>query len=273
MRRATRWRRRSSPSPAPACRLQGPARGRLRRRTAAQRRRQGPAQQGARTLLGRPRAARSDRRRADMDDARDAFRAEARAWLADELPARPGAHRDLRHGRRRGARADRRTTPVWRERMGEKGWGVPTWPTAVRRRRPVPGRGAGAGRGDGARSARANPIGGMGVMMFGPDPARIRHRGAEDAPPAADRPRRAALVPGLLRAGRRLRPRRRCRPRPRTRATTGWSTARRSGPAARNLADWCFCLVRTDPTTQARGHQLPADRHAARRASRPGRSS
>ena len=31
------------------------------------------------------------------------------------------------------------------------------------------------------------------------------------------------------------------------------------------FADWCFCLVRTDTSQEARGHQLPADRHASAR--------
>ena len=45
----------------------------------------------------------------------------------------------------------------------------------------------------------------------------------------------------------------RSRPSARTRAITGWSTARRSGPVYADKADWIFCLVRTDP--QAPKHQ------------------
>ena len=61
--------------------------------------------------------------------------------------------------------------------------------------------------------------------------AQVRQRGAEEALPARDRARRNPLVPGLFRAGRRVATSPGCRPRPRTRATTGWSTARRCGPA------------------------------------------
>ena len=63
---------------------------------------------------------------------------------------------------------DAPTKQAWREAMGEKGWGVPTWPQRIWRRRAEPRRGARAA----ARRWRAigawNPIGGMGVMMFGP---------------------------------------------------------------------------------------------------------
>jgi len=95
----------------------------------------------------------------------EAFRAEARAWLNDNFP-RSLAHQGVMGpgGTMRELTED---DEVWRQRMGEKGWGVPTWPKAY------------GGGGLTAAEARVlgeemaaigafNPIGGMGVMMFGP---------------------------------------------------------------------------------------------------------
>ena len=66
--------------------------------------------------------------------------------------------------------------------------------------------------------------------LGGPDPRPRRHRGAEGALPLPAARRRGDLVPALQRAGAGLRPRRRCRPGPSATATSGSSTARRSGP-------------------------------------------
>ena len=95
----------------------------------------------------------------------DTFRTEAREWLkANFPPALKG---------RGGLMAQEGVGPqggdyeAWRKAMGEKGWGVPTWPTQY------------GGGGLTPQQARVlqqemgkigawNPIGGMGVMMFGP---------------------------------------------------------------------------------------------------------
>ena len=80
--------------------------------------------------------------------------------------------------------------------------------------------------------------------------AQVRHRGAEEALSAADRARRNPLVPGLFasRAPGPTSPA--CRPRPRTRATTGWSTARRCGPATptRPTGSSAWCAPRPSPS-------------------------
>src|SRR5690606_4819090 len=95
----------------------------------------------------------------------DAFRAEARQWLEANFPP------SLKGKGGMMMREERATPPpaydAWRKAMGEKGWGVPTSPQEY-----------GSG---GLSSAEArvlqqemgrlgawNPIGGMGVMMFGP---------------------------------------------------------------------------------------------------------
>ncbi|MEQ9663846.1 MAG: acyl-CoA dehydrogenase family protein [Parasphingopyxis sp.] len=103
---------------------------------------------------------------AETIDENEAFREEARAWLAENFPE------ELKNQGNAMAGVDGPTaeTPVqrqWREAMGEKGWGVPTWPEKY------------GGGGLTPKQARIlteemnrigayNPIGGMGVMMFGP---------------------------------------------------------------------------------------------------------
>ena len=99
-------------------------------------------------------------------DAIDAFRDEARAWLAENFPpalknADPGI------SALEGPRAPSDDEARWTAAMGDRGWGVPTWPRAYG--------GGGLSRAEArvlaeemARVGAWNPIGGMGVMMFGP---------------------------------------------------------------------------------------------------------
>jgi alkylation response protein AidB-like acyl-CoA dehydrogenase len=95
----------------------------------------------------------------------DAFRTEAREWLeANFPPALKGKGGMMYLEGREGLSGD---AAEWKKRVGDKGWGVPTWPKAY--------------GGGGLEPAQArvlqqemnrigawNPIGGMGVMMFGP---------------------------------------------------------------------------------------------------------
>ncbi|HEX3919001.1 MAG TPA: acyl-CoA dehydrogenase family protein [Caulobacteraceae bacterium] len=102
---------------------------------------------------------------ADFGGELEPFRKEARTWLeanfppslrADSAPADPGA-----------AAEPTADTELWRQRMGAKGWGVPTWPSEYG------GGGLTAAearilRDEMERIGASNPIGGMGVGMFGP---------------------------------------------------------------------------------------------------------
>ncbi|HEX4199081.1 MAG TPA: acyl-CoA dehydrogenase family protein [Caulobacteraceae bacterium] len=95
----------------------------------------------------------------------DAFRTEAREWLeANFPPSLKGKGGMMFTEGREELSGD---AALWKQRMGDKGWGVPTWPKAY--------------GGGGLEPAQArvlqqemnrigawNPIGGMGVMMFGP---------------------------------------------------------------------------------------------------------
>lgn len=99
-------------------------------------------------------------------DPLDAFRAEVRAWLEQNFPP------SLKNADDMMAQLEEPTelSPdeiAWKAAMGEKGWGVPTWPEVYG--------GGGLSHAEAqvlsdemARIGAWNPIGGMGVMMFGP---------------------------------------------------------------------------------------------------------
>jgi alkylation response protein AidB-like acyl-CoA dehydrogenase len=104
---------------------------------------------------------------ADFGGATDleAFRKEVREWVEANFPA------SLK-GKPNPMMREERTSPTpdmeaWRKAVGEKGWGTPTWPKAY-------GGGGLSGaearviQGEFGRAGAYNPIGGMGVMMFGP---------------------------------------------------------------------------------------------------------
>src|SRR5215831_17007028 len=97
----------------------------------------------------------------------EAFRADVRGWLEENFPASLKKDPDAIVAVEQGAAEASGDVALWKERMGAKGWGVPTWPTAYG--------GGGLSRPEArvlaeemnAIGAR-NPIGGMGVIMFGP---------------------------------------------------------------------------------------------------------
>ena len=135
---------------------------------------------------------------------------------------------------------------AWQKTMHAAGWVGISWP------KEYGGRGASLIERviwDEEYAAARAPVlpGDMGLNLVGPT---IIHWGTESsrsALPAHDPQRRRDLVPGLLRARRRLRPGEPPARAPSTRATTSSSTARRCGPPARISPDWIFLLVRTDP--------------------------
>ncbi len=97
----------------------------------------------------------------------EAFRAEAREWLAANFPKSLGADKAALEAAIMNPAKPEGDLAVWKERMGLKGWGVPTWPKAL----------GGGGlstaetrvlQQEMAAIGAVNPIVGMGVNMFGP---------------------------------------------------------------------------------------------------------
>jgi alkylation response protein AidB-like acyl-CoA dehydrogenase len=102
-----------------------------------------------------------------MTDKLDEFRAEARAWIEDNFPRALAGTGNLRYlaGLRDADLSDDQRS--WKECMGAKGWGVPTWPAHYG--------GGGLDKAQArviaqelANAGAYNPVGGMGVGMFGP---------------------------------------------------------------------------------------------------------
>ncbi|MGH6616754.1 acyl-CoA dehydrogenase family protein [Sphingomonas sp.] len=96
----------------------------------------------------------------------DAFRAEAREWLAANFPPTLKGKDNPLSAIDAPSEASAEEA-AWKKAMGDKGWGVPTWPAQYG--------GGGLDRAQArvlqeemGRAGAWNPIGGMGVMMFGP---------------------------------------------------------------------------------------------------------
>jgi len=179
-----------------------------------------------------------------------AFRAEARDWLTTHFPEAlkqdPAAQLAAAMGGKEGPAAK-----AWREAMGAKGWGVPTWPADYG--------GGGLSRPQArvlaeemAALGARNPIGGMGVMMFGPT---LIEYGTE----ALKRQHLPGIVTGSVRwcqgysepgSGSDLASLQ-------TRAVDMGDhylvTGSKIWTSGANLADWCFCLVRTDTAKKHEG--------------------
>jgi alkylation response protein AidB-like acyl-CoA dehydrogenase len=187
---------------------------------------------------------------ADFGGDLDAFRAEARAWLEANFPA------SLRCGETPSADAEVGEKPsddqeLWRRRMGEKGWGTPTWPAEYGGGGLTPAE-ARVLQAEMARVGAPNPIGGMGVGMFGPT---LLEYGNEEQlrrhiPP---------IVKGELRwcqgfsepnAGSDLAS---LQTRAEDMGDHFLVNGQKIWTSGAHLADWCFCLVRTDP--KAKKHE------------------
>jgi alkylation response protein AidB-like acyl-CoA dehydrogenase len=185
----------------------------------------------------------------DKVDALETFRAEARDWLAARFPAAlkgRGALMTTEISAPRGG-----DVQAWTRAMGESGWGVPTWPRAY---------GGGGLSADEARILREemsaigawNPIGGMGVMMFGPtlleygDEAQKRRH----LPPIARGEIRWCQGFSEPGAGSDLASlQTRCE----DKADHWLVNGQKIWTSGAQWADWCFCLVRTDTRRKHEG--------------------
>jgi len=179
----------------------------------------------------------------------EAFRTEARAWIAANFPAAlKGAANPVTREARTTPSADQE---AWRKAMGAKGWGVPTWPAAYGGGGLTPAEGRIVQQ-ELNRAGAYNPIGGMGVMMFGPTLLEYgtEAQKQEHIPPIVRG--EIAWCQGFSEPG------------------AGSDLASLQCKAEDNgdhfiingqkiwtsgaqFADWCFCLVRTDTSKKHEG--------------------
>ena len=189
---------------------------------------------------------------ADFGGDTEAFRAEARTWLEANFPE--GFRRDpSRQAAMAAGLADDESADAkaWRTAMGEKGWGTPTWPAEYG--------GGGLSRQEArvlaeemARIGARNPIGGMGVMMFGPTLV-------EYGTPELKRQHLPGIIKGEVRwcqgysepgAGSDLAG---LQTRAEDKGDHWLVNGSKIWTSGANFADRCFCLVRTDTTKKHEG--------------------
>ena len=184
-----------------------------------------------------------------LDSDLEIFRAEARRWLEENFPPSLKGRGGMMIGEDGpDASAD---FGRWKKAVAAKGWGTPTWPTQY------------GGGGLTARQARVlqqemnrigafSPIGGMGVMMFGPT---LLEYGSEQ--------QKKKHIPGIVKgdvwwcqgysepgAGSDLASlRTQCVDKGDHFLVNG----QKIWTSGAQFADWCFCLVRTDNTKKHEG--------------------
>ncbi|MDP3490600.1 MAG: acyl-CoA dehydrogenase family protein [Phenylobacterium sp.] len=179
----------------------------------------------------------------------DDLRAAARAWVADNFP-RELAGRAPVMGQR--DLDDTAALEAWKTRLCAKGWGVPTWPVEYGGGGLSPA-GAKVVREEIRKAGGWNPIGwSMGVRMFGPtlleygtEAQKQRHlpsiaRGETRWCQGYSEPGAGSDLASLQ-----------------TRAQDAGDhfvvNGQKIWTSGAQYADWCFCLVRTDPTRKHEG--------------------
>ena len=187
----------------------------------------------------------------DKIDGLEPFRSEARAWLADNVPASLRGTANIPGEMIPGASQLTPDQDLWRRRMGEKGWGAPTWPKAYGGGGLSPAEARVLGE-EMAAIGVLNPIVGMGTSMFGPtlleygtEEQKQRHipsivrgdlrwcQGYSEPSAGSDL---AALQTKLEDAG------------------DHWVVnGQKIWTSGAQWADWCFCLVRTDTSKKHEG--------------------
>ncbi len=187
----------------------------------------------------------------DKVDALEAFRVEARDWLKTNVPASLRGDPDKVVEAFMAGEKPSGDFDLWRRRMGENGWGAPTWPKAY------------GGGGLSPAEARvlaqemaalgvANPIIGMGTSMFGPT---LLEYGTED--------QKQRHIPSIVRGELRW-----CQGYSEPGAGSDLAAlqtkledagdhwvvnGQKIWTSGAQWADWCFCLVRTDTTKKHEG--------------------
>ena len=184
-----------------------------------------------------------------MADDLESFRTEARAWLAENFP--PSLKdRDVSMTAMAGIELSG-DAKLWRDRMGAKGWGTPTYPAQYGGGGLTPAQ-AKILQQEMAKIGAKNPIGGMGVMMFGPT---LLEYGNEE--------QKRRHVPGIVTGAVRW-----CQGYSEPNAGSDLAALRTQAvdmgdhylvngqkiwTSGAQFADWCFCLVRTDNSKKHEG--------------------
>ena len=187
---------------------------------------------------------------ADFGAEVDAFRAEARDWLAENFPESLAF---TARSPMSGAVMPEPTpdSELWEQRMGQKGWGVPTWPQAYGGGGLSPAQAKVLAE-EMARIGAYNPIGGMGVMMFGPTLLEYgtEAQKAEHLPYIARGERRWCQGFSEPGAGSDLAG---LQTRAEDKGDYWLINGQKIWTSGAHHADWCFCLTRTDPTKKHEG--------------------
>jgi alkylation response protein AidB-like acyl-CoA dehydrogenase len=180
----------------------------------------------------------------------DSFRAEARGWLEANFPRSLKRNRDATADPE-AIRPSTEDEELWRRRMGEKGWGTPTWPTEYG------GGGLSAAearvlRDELERIGATNPIAGMGVGMFGPTLLEYGNEAqiAEHIPRIARGEVRWCQGFSEPGSGSDLAS---LQTRAEDRGDHFLINGQKIWTSGAQFADMCFCLVRTDP--KAKKHE------------------
>jgi alkylation response protein AidB-like acyl-CoA dehydrogenase len=184
-----------------------------------------------------------------LDPELESFRAETRDWLKENFPPSLKDFDVVLLGMIGQKPAG--DAKLWTDRMAAKGWGTPTWPKQY------------GGGGLTAAQARVltqemnrigakNPIGGMGVMMFGPT---LLEYGSEE--------QKKRHAPGIVSGDVRW-----CQGYSEPNAGSDLAALRTQAvdkgdhylvngqkvwTSGAQYADWCFCLVRTDNSKKHEG--------------------
>jgi alkylation response protein AidB-like acyl-CoA dehydrogenase len=180
----------------------------------------------------------------------DAFRAEARSWLDANFPKSLANNDAVMMAAMMGGELSG-DAAAWKQAIGDKGWGTPTWPTQYG------GGGLSAAQArvlqqEMARVGARNPIGGMGVMMFGPT---LLEYGNEA--------QKSRHIPGIVKGEERW-----CQGYSEPGAGSDLASlstkcedkgdhylvnGQKIWTSGAQVATWCFCLVRTDTTKKHEG--------------------
>lgn len=182
----------------------------------------------------------------------DNFRNEARDWIENNFPASLKNKKDPMS--RLALAFPDEDQETWRKAMGEKGWGVPTWPKEFGAAGLSPAH-ARIIEEELGRAGAYNPIGGMGVMMLGPTLFEYGTKAqiAQHIPPIVQGEFQWCQGFSEPGAGSDLVS---LKTKAEDRGDHFLINGQKVWTSGAQWAKWCFCLVRTDPSDKYNGISL-----------------